>query len=141
MDEQHDCEASLLIVDDHDGVRTAVRDWLSATYAGLRLKEARDAEEAMRAVAGERFDIVLMDIGLPGTNGIDAVRLLCERVPDIKVVMISVHDSETQRAAARAAGAVGFVAKRRMHEGLRAMLDRELFGHRGPNRRDGEAPQ
>ena len=129
MDRPQSFIASMLIVDDHDGVRNAVRDWLSATYPGLRLQEARDAEDAMRIVEGGRFDLVLMDIGLPGMSGIEATRRLCAHDPGQKVVMVSVHDSEAQRAAATAAGAVGFVSKRRMHEGLREMLDR-LFADR-----------
>ena len=114
---------NLLIVDDHDGVRAAVRDWVSASYPGVQTHEARDAEEALRAAEHARFDIVLMDIGLPGINGVEATRQLHERMPETKIVMVSVHDSETQRAASVAAGAVAFVAKRRMHEGLRAVLD------------------
>lgn len=119
-------QASVLIVDDHDGVRAAVRDWLSATYPGLRMHEARDAEEALRAAEHARFDIVLMDIGLPGINGVEATRRLRDKFPDSKIVMVSVHDGEAQRAASIAAGAVAFVAKRRVHEGLRAAISRLL---------------
>lgn len=122
----------LLIVDDHDGVRTAVRDWLSSSYPGVQTHEARDAEEALRATERARFDIVLMDIGLPGINGVEAARQLHERMPETKIVMVSVHDSDTQRAASVAAGAVAFVAKRRMHEGLRAVLDIILHEPRPP---------
>ena len=135
MDGLQNYDASLLIVDDHDGVRGAVRDWLAASYPGLRVHEARDAEEALRAVEAERFQVVLMDIGLPGINGVEATRRMCGRFPEIRIIMISVHDSETHRSESLAAGAVGFIGKRRMHEGLRARLD-ELLAQRRVAHRD-----
>lgn len=133
MDRYDHYNASLLIVDDHDGVRGAVRDWLAVSFPGLRIQEAPDAEQALRAVEGARFDIVLMDIGLPGINGVEATRRLRQCAPQAKVVMISVHDSDAQRAAAREAGAVGFVAKRCMHEGLLAALGPLLAETRAPD--------
>lgn len=63
-----------------------------------------------------------MDLGLPGINGLEAARRLRQCAPQTKVVMVSVHDSEAQRMASLEAGAVAFVAKRRMHEGLLATL-------------------
>jgi len=128
MTESHTYEARVLIVDDHDGVRGALRDWLAVAYPGLRTREVRDAEEALKLAGDGSFDIVLMDIGLPGMSGVEATRRLHERSPATKIVMVSVHDGEAQRAASLAAGAVAFVAKRRMHEGLRAALDPLLAG-------------
>lgn len=133
MDQDDRYDASLLMVDDHDGVRGAVCDWLAASFPGLRIQQARDAEEALRAVDTVRFDVVLMDIGLPGISGIEATRQLRARAPGSQIVMISVHDSEAHRKGSLAAGAVAFVAKRRMHEGLRKVLERLLAKRATPN--------
>ena len=119
-------DADVLIVDDHHAVRAAVSGWLAASFQGLRVQEACDAEEALKAVEATRFDLVLMDLGLPGTNGVEATRLLSARLPQTKIVVVSVHDSDAHRAAAQAAGAVAFVAKRHMHEHLRAALRQVL---------------
>ena len=117
-----DNDVSLLIVDDHDGVRAALRDWIAASSAGVKMHEARDGEEALRLLEHTPFDLVLMDIGLPGMSGIEATRALRRRWPATLVVVISVHDGEAQRAAAAATGAVAFVAKRRMHDELASIL-------------------
>lgn len=124
----------LLIVDDHDGVRGAIRDWLCATYGEVQVREARDAEEVLRDVDLTEVDIVLMDIGLPGISGIEATRLLRARAPEVVFLVVSVYDSDAQRAAALAAGARMFIPKRRMHEGLRAALDGLLGASAGPKR-------
>ena len=122
VEEARDNVVSVLIVDDHDGVRAALRDWIAASCAGVKLQVARDGEEALRLLERTPFDLVLMDIGLPGISGIEATRMLRRRSPATAVVVISVHDGEAQRAAATAAGAVAFVAKRRMHEELTSVL-------------------
>ena len=122
VEEAQNNVVSVLIVDDHDGVRAALRDWIAASCAGVRMHEARDGEEALRLVERAAVDVVLMDIGLPGINGIEATRMLRQRSPAIAVVVISVHDGEAQRAAAVAAGAAAFVAKRRMYEELAPVL-------------------
>ena len=128
---------SMLIVDDHIGVRAALRDWIATFYVGVNVHEARDGEEALRLIERAAVDAVLMDIGLPGINGIEATRMLRQRWPAIPVVVISVHDGEAQRAAAAAAGAVAFVAKRRMHEELASVLNPVIEEAR---RRAGSSP-
>lgn len=85
------------------------------------------------AVEGARFDVVLMDIGLPGINGVEATRRLRQCDPQTKVVLISAHDSNAGRTASLEAGAVAFVAKLRMHQGLHAVLGRLLAESRAPD--------
>ena len=122
VEEAQDNVVSVLIVDDHDSVRAALYDWIAASCAGVKVHEARDGEEALRLLERTPSDLVLMDISLPGINGIEATRMLRQRSPAIAVVVISAYDDEAQRAAATAAGAVAFVAKRRMHEELTSVL-------------------
>ena len=121
-EEAQDNVVSVLIVDDHDGVRAALRDWIAASCAGVKVHEARNGEETLSLVERTAVDVVLMDIRLPGMSGLEATRRLRERLPGATVVAITVHDGEAQRAAAAAAGAVAFVAKRRMHEELALVL-------------------
>jgi DNA-binding NarL/FixJ family response regulator len=66
----------------------------------------------MKIVESERVDIVLMDIRLPGTDGVDGTRMVLERSPDTMVVMVSGYDDSSHRSAARRAGAKAFVSKR-----------------------------
>lgn len=71
----------------------------------------RSAEEAVRQYEEVRPDVVLMDIVLPGIDGIDAARLLCERWPGAKVVMMSSLAYDETVDAARRAGAKSFLFK------------------------------
>lgn len=113
---------TFLIVEDNDGVRTSLREWLSAVFPRLRFFEACSGEEAVAQVQTEPPDIVLMDIGLPQINGIQATREIKACAPATKVVMLSIYDAPEYQADAQAAGAVAFVPKRSMHEQLIPVL-------------------
>src|SRR3989475_11773384 len=103
---------SVLVVEEHDGVRSALRDWLLTSFPPLRLCEARSMEEALRLADQARLDLILVNLELPGPNGIEATRALRKRHPDCPVVVMSVTDSEALRLAAAEAGAPAFGSKR-----------------------------
>ena len=63
-----------LVVDDHNAVRRALCDRIKASFGRFQLREACSVDEALKIVEAERVDIVLMDIRLPGTDGIDGTR-------------------------------------------------------------------
>jgi len=73
--------------------------------------EASNAVEAIRIAGESNPDLVLMDIGLPGCSGIDAIRPLLEVSPKSKILMLSTHDNQSYLRLALAAGASGYVAK------------------------------
>ena len=115
---------SILVVEDHFEVRTALKDWLLASLAPVKLSEARSMEEALGQAGAAVPDLVLMNLELPGLNGIEATRELRRRHPKCPVVIMSVNDSEALRVAAIEAGAVAFVSKRELPHGLLPILDR-----------------
>lgn len=80
-------------------------------------------EEALEQAARARLDLVLMNLELPGRNGIEATRELRRRDPSCAVVIMSVNDSQALRVAALEAGAMAFVSKRELPHGLRPILD------------------
>ena len=113
----------VLVVEQHDGLRAALRDWLRATFPPLEPQEARSMEEALaRAQEGE-LDLVLVNMELPGINGLEATRTLRSRYPHCRVVVMSVNDSAALRGAAFEAGAA-FVSKRELPEALGPLLRR-----------------
>ncbi|MEO7295052.1 MAG: response regulator transcription factor, partial [Candidatus Limnocylindria bacterium] len=79
----------VMLVDDHALVRSAIRQALQAPDIEL-VGEASSAEEAMTMAPQLRPDLVLLDIDLPGLSGIDAVRELAPRLPDTRIVMLTV---------------------------------------------------
>src|SRR5712691_8499806 len=85
--------ASVLVVEEHDGVRSALRDWLLTSFPPLRLREARSADEALQLAEQAPLDLVLVNLELPGANGIEAARQLRRRHPGCRIVVMSVNDS------------------------------------------------
>jgi len=118
--------ASVLVVEEHDGVRSALRDWLLTSFPPLRLCEARSMEEALRLADQARLDLILVNLELPGANGIEAMHALRKRHPDCPVVVMSLTDSEALRLAAIDSGAAAFVSKRELPSTLLPILDRLL---------------
>jgi DNA-binding NarL/FixJ family response regulator len=116
---------SLLVVEDHAEMRAALRDWLLASApAALKLREARSLEEALACVVQAPFDLVLVNLELPGPNGIEATRTLRRQHPQCAVIVMSVNDSEALRTAALEAGALAFVSKRELPHALLPLLGR-----------------
>ena len=114
--------AQILIVDDHEAVRTSLGEWLGESFPGNTIRTASSGEEALEAAAATPPDLVLMDIGLPGINGIEATRRLLDRHPATKVIVVSIHETSEHRAAAAAAGAASFIPKRTLPNDLTAAI-------------------
>jgi len=115
---------SLLVVEDHEEVRAALRDWLLTSLPPMKLREARSMDEALVCAGQWNLDLVLMNLELPGPNGIEATRALRKKHPGCAVVVMSVNDSEALRTAAIEAGAFAFVSKRELPHALLPILGR-----------------
>jgi DNA-binding NarL/FixJ family response regulator len=100
----------ILLVDDHALVRSAIRQALEAPDVEV-VGEARSAEEAIELAATLRPDIVLLDIDLPGMSGIEAVRELAPRLPETRVVMLTVSTERRDLLDAMRHGAAGYLTK------------------------------
>jgi two-component system, NarL family, invasion response regulator UvrY len=112
------------VVEEHNEMRVALRDWLLTSLPSTRLREARSMAEALEQADQTTLDLVLMNLELPGTNGIEAMRELRRRHPACPVVIMSVNDSEPLRLAALDAGATAFLSKRELPQQLLPILDR-----------------
>ncbi len=101
----------LMLVDDHPLVRDGLRARL-ADVPGLAVVAEADGADAALAIAPRAApDLVLMDIGLRGVNGIEATRRLRAALPAMRVLMLSMHDSAAYVREALQAGAAGYVLK------------------------------
>jgi DNA-binding NarL/FixJ family response regulator len=114
----------MLVVEDHEEVRAALRDWLFTSLPPFTLREARSMAEALACAGQAKLDLVLMNLELPGPNGIEATRELRKQHPGCAVVVMSVNDSEALRSAALQAGALAFVSKRELPHALLPLLQR-----------------
>ena len=100
----------LLLADDH----RMLREWLRRTLEeeGLEVVgEAADGEEALRLAAKLRPDVVLMDVTMPVLDGVEATRQLHEHLPEIPVVILTMHADREVLARAIRAGAAGYLVK------------------------------
>ena len=110
----------VLVVDDHAILRDGIRSLLESQEDIIVVGEAGDGSEAIGLVDKLLPDIVLMDISMPRTNGLDATRSIKERSPQVKVLILTQHDNREYIAPALGAGASGYVLKR---SGRREMLN------------------
>jgi len=115
---------SMLLVEEHEEVRAALRGWLLGSFPELKLREARNLTEALDCAKGNHLDMVLVNMELPGPNGIEATRQLRRSELRCPVVIMSFHDSAALRMAAEQAGADAFLPKREMPQALTPILSR-----------------
>ncbi|WP_088312979.1 response regulator transcription factor [Kineosporia sp. R_H_3] len=102
---------TVVLCDDHRVVRTGLRLILEAEPDITVVGEAATAEDATAAVATHRPDVVVMDIGLHGTNGIDATRLVRDQSPATRVLVLTMQEDIGYVRQAFAAGATGYLLK------------------------------
>jgi DNA-binding NarL/FixJ family response regulator len=118
----------VLIVDDHQIVRSGIRKLLEAVTDFAVIGEAADAASALASIENEQPDIVLMDVAMPGTNGLDAAATIQQRWPHVKVVFLSMYDTAGFVQQAKRLGAAGYVVKDRSPEDLVRVLRQAWAG-------------
>ena len=101
----------VLIVDDHKMFRDGLRGLINAEPGMEVVGEAVDGKEAIELARRLSPDIVIMDISMPGMNGIEAMRYLIKDSPKVKVIMLSMYSSGPLVQSVLAAGATGYVMK------------------------------
>jgi DNA-binding NarL/FixJ family response regulator len=102
----------VLTVDDQPLFREAARAVVDATPGFEPLEDVTSGEEALERLDRLRPDVVLIDVRLPGIDGLEACRRLCAARPALLVVLLSADDDPVLRESAVEAGAAGFVAKK-----------------------------
>lgn len=101
----------ILVVDDSEIYRRGVRAMLESHQGYEICGEADNGEDAARLAQELKPDAVLIDISLPGINGIETTRAVCAKLPDAKVVVMSLHQSSELIKAVQDAGARAYVLK------------------------------
>jgi DNA-binding NarL/FixJ family response regulator len=101
----------LLIVDDHPVVRTGLKGMLSAVEDFELIGEAADGAEAVELSGQLNPDVILMDLKMPGMDGVTAIREITNRTPDRHILVLTTYDSDADILPAIEAGATGYLLK------------------------------
>lgn len=101
----------VLLADDHALVRAGIRSLLQGLPEVEVVAEAGDGHETLRLIAAHRPDVVLMDITMPGLNGLEAAERVVKDYPGVRVIILSMHASEEYVLRALRVGAAGYLLK------------------------------
>jgi two-component system NarL family response regulator len=102
----------VLIVDDHALLRRGVRNAIEPEEDFEVVGEAEDGAEALAKAKELKPDLILMDISMPHGNGLEAVSAIKRELPDVKIIMLTVHDEDENLLEAIKRGAEGFMSKK-----------------------------
>jgi len=101
----------ILIADDHRLVRDGLRQILAATPELIVAAEAIDGDQTLAKVRAEDFDLVLLDMSMPGLSGIDLIKRLRLEKPRLRILVLSMHGEQQYAVRAYKAGAAGYLTK------------------------------
>mgnify|MGYP001309714128 FL=1 len=120
----------ILVVDDHPLMRRGVRQMLEEAYVEIAVTEADSGEAAAALVRAEPFDLVLLDLSLPGASGLETLERLLRIRPSQRVLVLSMHAEDQFAIQALRAGASGYVTKDHATDLLLAAISRIMAGGR-----------
>ena len=120
----------VLLVDDHAVVRRGLREILEGEFTGAKFGEAGDAAEAHKALRDHDWDVVVLDITMPGRNGLDVLKDLKSTHPDLPALVLSMHPEEQYAIRAIQNGAAGYLTKETAPEELVKAIRKVLAGGR-----------
>ncbi|MCW5798566.1 MAG: response regulator transcription factor [Nitrospira sp.] len=101
----------ILVVDDHAVVRQGVKQILNEQFQGAVIGEARNAEEMIDRIRKFTWDIVVLDVGMPGKSGLDALKDLKQVCPKLPVLVLSAYPEDQLARRMLKAGAAGYLTK------------------------------
>jgi DNA-binding NarL/FixJ family response regulator len=123
--------ARVLLVDDLDLVRAGFRALLRGVEGVIVVGEAGDGHEALRLIAEQKPDVVLLDIEMPGPNGLEVARQTAKDYPATRLIILTIHDTEDYVVRALHEGAAGYVLKHakeeELEEAIRAVMRGETY--------------
>lgn len=101
----------ILIADDHTIVRRGLIQILQDGLPSATIEEVEDADTLLKKVFSEKWDLVITDLSMPGRSGLDAVVQIKQQVPDLPVLVLSMHSADQYSVRALKAGASGYLTK------------------------------
>ncbi len=100
-----------ILVDDHEIVRKGLRQIIHDEFFHSEIEEAACADEAIRMIRHQKFDLVISDITMPGRSGLELLKQIHQEFPSLPVLILSIHREDQYAIRALKAGASGYLAK------------------------------
>jgi DNA-binding NarL/FixJ family response regulator len=120
----------VLIADDHEIVRKGLVKVLAEMLQPIKVEEAKNGQEALSKVLKNEFDLVVLDIKMPGKGGLDALKEIKQHRPKLPVLILSMHPEEQFAIRAIRAGASGYLTKECAGDELVLAIRKALKGER-----------
>src|SRR6478736_343511 len=121
-------EITTLIVDDHEVVREGLRLSLSRAPHIRVVGEASDGASAVEMAERRKPDVIIMDVRMPGMDGLEATKMLTERVPDSKVLIFTAYSERSLLGRGLESGAKGYILKEAPHQTLVRAIEKVAQG-------------
>jgi len=118
----------VFIADDHAIVREGLRRILAAAASIEVVGEGKDSREVLDAVRAGGFDVLLLDLQMPGRSGVDLIKQVRSERPALRILVLSMHDEQQYAERAIRAGAAGYLTKDTAAKQLVAAIDRVAAG-------------
>jgi two-component system invasion response regulator UvrY len=118
----------ILLVDDHAVVRGGLRRVLAERHPTAELGQAATAAEGLEQVARDAWDLVILDLSMPGRSGLDVLKEMREARPGLRVLVMTMHAEEQYALRAFRAGAAGYLTKGSAEEELLTAVEKVLGG-------------
>jgi DNA-binding NarL/FixJ family response regulator len=118
----------ILIADDHTIVRKGIRQILAEEFIDAIIEEVADADELIKKVILDKWDLVISDLSMPGKSGLEALQHIKHLFPTLPVLILSIHPEEQYAIRVLKAGAAGYLSKDTAPEELVIAVNRVLLG-------------
>jgi two-component system, NarL family, invasion response regulator UvrY len=120
----------ILIADDHEIVRKGLGKVLAEALQPVMVEEARDGQETMRKILKSEYDMVVLDLKMPGKSGLDVLKEIKQHRPKLPVLILSMHPEEQFAIRAIRAGAAGYLTKECAGDELVLAIRKAIKGER-----------
>ncbi|MDR3726556.1 MAG: response regulator transcription factor [Terracidiphilus sp.] len=120
----------ILLADDHAVVRRGLKDILAETLPGLSFSEAGTGDEVLRLLLGATFNLLVLDINMPGRSGLDVLRDVKHAYPRLPVIILSMHPEDQYAVRCLRAGAAAYINKDSAPDELAIATKKILSGGR-----------
>jgi DNA-binding NarL/FixJ family response regulator len=118
----------ILLLEDLPQIRAWLTELVRQVFPHSRVYEAARVQDALELIATQRFNLALVDLGLPDGSGVDVVSALRESQPDAQSVVVTIHDDDEHLFPALQAGAAGYLLKEQARELIAEQLKRMSQG-------------